>query len=282
LADGELQLFERSPFGEFLTGHRVARLVTTDGESIAHAEVQTPSGERRSIRARCFVVAAGVIESPRLLLLSRSKWFPDGLGNRSGLVGCNFVEHPSFAWHFTPQRRLDASEGSHRSYALNDWARRHGMNAYHCQLEVDTEPPTTLKMQPEVEPRIENRVMLDPEAKDAFGDPAPLLSFSYSERDRKTIAQAEKFYPMQAESMGADPNGARRRQGWRAHPSGTCRMAHDEAKGVVDENNRVFGMTNLYVSGACTFPTPGTANPTLTVVALTLRLSDHLASVLRA
>ena len=83
LADLEIPEFERSPMATLLSGHRVARLVTTDGKSITYAEVQTPSGDRRSIRARCFVVAAGVIESPRLLLLSRSKWFPNGLGNAS-------------------------------------------------------------------------------------------------------------------------------------------------------------------------------------------------------
>jgi choline dehydrogenase-like flavoprotein len=52
----------------------------------------------------------------------------------------------------------------------------------------------------------------------------------------------------------------------------------DERGGVVDRDNRVFGVDNLYVSGACTFPTSGTANPTLTVVALTLRLADHLVA----
>lgn len=282
LADLEIPEFERSPMATLLSGHRVARLVTTDGKSITYAEVQTPSGDRRSIRARCFVVAAGVIESARLLLLSRSKWFPNGLGNASGLVGCNFIAHPSFAWHFTPARRLDASEGSHRSYALNDWARRHGMNAYHCQLHVDSDRTTILKMQPEMQPRLENRVTLARDTTDGFGDPAPRLSFGYSERDRKTMAHAKEFFPSQASAMDADPSAARKRQGWRAHPSGTCRMGFDDASAVVDRNNRVFGVTNLYVSGACTFPTSGTANPTLTVVALTLRLSDHLVSVLRA
>ena len=55
-------------------------------------------------------------------------------------------------------------------------------------------------------------------------------------------------------------------------------MGFDELDGVVDRDNRVFGVDNLYVSGACTFPTSGTANPTLTVVALTLRLADHLVA----
>jgi choline dehydrogenase-like flavoprotein len=53
-------------------------------------------------------------------------------------------------------------------------------------------------------------------------------------------------------------------------------MAAQETDGVVDSNNRVFGVDNLFVSGASVFPTAGTANPTLTVVAMTLRLSDHL------
>ena len=53
-------------------------------------------------------------------------------------------------------------------------------------------------------------------------------------------------------------------------------MASREEDGVVDPNNQVFGMDNLYVSGASTFPTSGTANPTNLVVAMTLRLADHL------
>jgi choline dehydrogenase-like flavoprotein len=53
-------------------------------------------------------------------------------------------------------------------------------------------------------------------------------------------------------------------------------MGEAEGSGVVDRNNKVFGMENLYVSGACTFPTAGSTNPTNTVVALTLRLADHL------
>ncbi len=48
--------------------------------------------------------------------------------------------------------------------------------------------------------------------------------------------------------------------------------------GVVDGNNKIFGVENLYVSGACVFPLSGATNPTNTVVALTLRLADHLAA----
>jgi choline dehydrogenase-like flavoprotein len=66
--------------------------------------------------------------------------------------------------------------------------------------------------------------------------------------------------------------------GW--HHMGTARMHPDPKQGVVDANCRVHGLANLHVAGAAVFPTGGSANPTLTLVALTLRLSDHLRRTL--
>jgi choline dehydrogenase-like flavoprotein len=60
------------------------------------------------------------------------------------------------------------------------------------------------------------------------------------------------------------------------HNIGTTRMHRDPRSGVVDENCRVHGVANLYVAGSSVFPTEGTANPTLTIVALALRLADHI------
>ena len=62
--------------------------------------------------------------------------------------------------------------------------------------------------------------------------------------------------------------------GW--HHMGTTRMHTDPRQGVVDANCRVHGIANLYVAGAAVYPTAGACNPTLTLVALSLRLSDHL------
>ena len=61
-----------------------------------------------------------------------------------------------------------------------------------------------------------------------------------------------------------------------AHHMGTTRMADDPTHGVVDAHCRVHGIENLFVAGSSVFPTGGSANPTLTLVALALRLSDHL------
>ena len=57
---------------------------------------------------------------------------------------------------------------------------------------------------------------------------------------------------------------------------GTTRMHADPRRGVVDADCRVHGIANLYVAGSSVFPTSGAANPTLTIVALALRLAGHL------
>lgn len=67
--------------------------------------------------------------------------------------------------------------------------------------------------------------------------------------------------------------------GWGNHHMGTTRMADDPGQGVVDANCRVHGLSNLYVAGSSVFPTGGPVNPTLTIVALGMRLADHIKSL---
>jgi choline dehydrogenase-like flavoprotein len=66
--------------------------------------------------------------------------------------------------------------------------------------------------------------------------------------------------------------------GW--HHMGTTRMHIDPEKGVVDPNSRVHGMSNLFVAGPSVFPTGGYANPSLTIVALAVRLADHIKKLM--
>jgi choline dehydrogenase-like flavoprotein len=61
-----------------------------------------------------------------------------------------------------------------------------------------------------------------------------------------------------------------------SHHIGTTRMSADPRLGVVDASTRVHGVANLFIAGSSVFPTAGSANPTLTIVALALRLADHL------
>jgi choline dehydrogenase-like flavoprotein len=63
-----------------------------------------------------------------------------------------------------------------------------------------------------------------------------------------------------------------------SHHIGTTRMSDDPKRGVVDRNCRVHGIANLYVAGSSVFPSSGHANPTFTIIALALRLAQHLRS----
>ena len=67
---------------------------------------------------------------------------------------------------------------------------------------------------------------------------------------------------------------------WGHHHLGTTRMHDDPKQGVVDADCKVHGIANLFVAGSAVFPTYGASNPTLNLLALTLRLADHLKKVM--
>jgi len=130
--------------------------------------------------------------------------------------------------------------------------------------------------QPEIEPRAENRVRLSSKDLDENGTPLPVVELSYSERDQQLFAEGRQVLVREAKPLSGNGASSRRRHNWRKHPAGVCRMGFSPATGVVDSDCRVFGLDNLFVSGASVFPTNRTSNPTLTVVAVALRLADHL------
>ncbi|MCH8063488.1 MAG: GMC family oxidoreductase, partial [Chloroflexi bacterium] len=101
-----LPKFRKSPHGTLVTGLTVTRLITDADGKITAAEARNMLGEFKTIRAKLFLVACGGIESPRLLLLSRSETFPKGIGNSYDRVGRGFNEHPgvNFYGRFSHRR----------------------------------------------------------------------------------------------------------------------------------------------------------------------------------
>jgi choline dehydrogenase-like flavoprotein len=129
------------------------------------------------------------------------------------------------------------------------------------------------------------RVILD-SRRDRLGMPLIRLHWRIGACDRTTVARAQamiaealadtsvRLFPLEP-----DARGRRGQPVWGgAHHIGTTRMARDPRYGVVDEHGRIHGARNLYVAGSSVFPRGGWAPPTLTIVALALRLADHLAS----
>ena len=242
LAEEEIPRFTHLAAATMLAGFQVTRIATLDGETVDHLVLCSTDGKEHHLRARCFVLAAGVIETPRLLLRSRSRWFPDGLGNSHDLVGRFFVEHPTLVLRFTPAGARELAVGAHRTYHFNDRFRSEKLNACHYQLRVGRSGDVDWKLRPETQPRPENRVTLSGERRDRFGSPTIELAFGFSGRDRRSIERGMEFLRQEARALGAEPSKLELGRWFRDHPAGTCRMGFDPSDSVVDRHNRVFGV----------------------------------------
>ncbi|MCB1968893.1 MAG: GMC family oxidoreductase [Geminicoccaceae bacterium] len=141
-----------------------------------------------------------------------------------------------------------------------------------------------LRVHTEVGPHPQSRIMLG-DSVDALGMPTVIRDWELGELDRRTIRRGLEIVGEEAGRAGL---GRLRIHDWVMQPDfevpgsgswhhmGTTRMHADPGKGVVDAHCRVHGMSNLYIAGSSVFPTSGMANPTLTIVALAIRLADHL------
>ena len=139
-------------------------------------------------------------------------------------------------------------------------------------------------------PNPDSRVMLSTE-RDALDVPRAKLAWRLTELDRRSF---RVFYEVMGRELGRSGVGRVQLLDWVSrddgtwpstlsggwHHMGTTRMHDNPRFGVVDATCRVHGLDNLYVAGASVYPTGGAANPTLTLVALSLRLSDHLKRTL--
>lgn len=135
-------------------------------------------------------------------------------------------------------------------------------------------------------PNPDSRVTLSAE-KDALGMPRARLDWRVTELDKRSM---RTFYTLLGKEMGRTETGRVQIRDWLLsddktwpsfisggwHHMGTVRMASDPKQGVVDANCKVHSLANLYIGGAAVYATAGGVNPTLTLVALSLRLADHL------
>jgi choline dehydrogenase-like flavoprotein len=119
--------------------------------------------------------------------------------------------------------------------------------------------------------------------KDRYGVPLPLLDWELANVDHRTVRVGTDLIENLILALGAKNIQKRiRHELWpldtlgSPHHLGTARMAHSSAHGVVDPDCRVHGVRNLFLAGGAVFPTSGYAPPTLTIVALALRLGDYL------
>jgi choline dehydrogenase-like flavoprotein len=271
--------FSASTQAILVTGVTVTKLVPDQRARIVGAEVHNLDGDVRIVRARVYVVACGAIESARLLLLSTSKEFPNGIGNGHDLVGRFFMEHPNINFSGKLRRRLNTRMPSYelaRSYQFYKEFKREGLGSVlfvfsHRMRQAELRIGATVEMRPSDS----NRVTLASDARDYFRNPAANLSLSFTEHDRRTLDRARSLIRKIYADLGAEEI-QEAKISWSHHHMGTCRMGDDPTTSIVDRNLRVHDSPNLYVAGSAAFVTSGASQPTLTLTALSHRLGDHL------
>lgn len=188
-------------------------------------------------------------------------------------------------------RALPGAEVGSHLWRMTRGSRDVGLTLARRMLEV-VRPRYVLAFRTVLEttPRPDSRVTLTP-TRDRLGVPRARVDWRISEGDRRGLDRLRRTVARAIESRGlgvlieaedVDENGWPMSMEGGKHHMGTTRMHVEPKRGVVDADCRVHGIANLYVAGSSVFPTSGYANPTLTIVALALRLGDHLKTRLGA
>ncbi|HLZ68713.1 MAG TPA: GMC family oxidoreductase [Dehalococcoidia bacterium] len=254
-------------------------------------------------RARAVIVAGYAIETPRLLLNSKSGRFPDGLANSSGIVGQNLMAQagPVVWGRFAePIRQYKAppacacGEEFYETDPHNDFVRGYALQTVAplpiamAHLLVDETgcfgDELLRKMQDynhyaaigvlgEILPDPRHRVMVHPTAKDQFGLPVPYVQFNLFENDRRMMAAGIHRARAVLVAAGATETHFVPRF---AHLVGSCRMGSSPQDSVVDRWCRSWDVPNLLICDGSVLVTQGSASPALTISALAARTADWL------
>jgi len=293
-----------------VTGARVRR-IETDGRGLATGATWIDrDGEEHFEPARVVVVAANAIGTARLLLLSSGPGHPDGLANSSGLVGRRLMMHPfanvaglfdeplvswqgqfgdlieSLQFYETDESRGFvrgarwglAPTGGPINAALPSragtqvWGPEH-----HVHFRTHFGHGANWGLFGEDLPDEANRIVLSETVTDSSGIAAPEVHYRVSDNSRRMLdfhIERAKESLLEAGAHTVEVDTLMRYSGW--HLMGTARMGDDPATSVVDHWNRSHDVPNLYVADASTFVTSTGVNPTSTIVAIALRMADHL------
>jgi choline dehydrogenase-like flavoprotein len=299
-----------------VTGARV-RKVTTDASGRANGVLWIDrQGKEHRQKGQAVVMAANGIGTPRLLLLSASSQFPDGLANSSGLVGKNLMLHPNNETIGLYDEQLESWKGPAgqlmyslqfyetdlargfvrgskmnlmpvpgilrlvQNFAALGFEQRWGPAAH----DIIEHAGRALSWAANIEdlPEESNCVTLDPELKDGDGIPAPRVKYRMSENTRNNLAYALARMVEMHDAAGA--RHIAQTFLWREQPGhllGTARMGNDPRTSVVDRFGRAHDVPNLFIVDGSVMVTGGAVNPTASITALALRTAEHIADSAR-
>lgn len=293
--------------GAILRTRARVREITVNPNGRARGAVYYDSeGNVREQFARVVVLCANGIGTPRILLNSKSKLFPDGLANSSGLVGKGLMLHVGqgvrgissecFDDYLHSGRTGLYSQQFYETDARNNFVRGYtllvGGGGGPLATALETNVPWGASHHREMSrrfphviragvigedlPEESNRVELDSNAKDSNGIPAPWVVYSFSENTRRMLQRGTQAARELLAAAGVTDIQEGTAYPWTSHFMGTARMGTDPKRSVVNAWNRAHDVPNLFIVDGSSFVTSGAVGPTPTIGALSLRCADGI------
>jgi choline dehydrogenase-like flavoprotein len=286
----------------------VYKLEVGPTKKIVAALYKDPQNIEHRVEGKYFVLAANGIETPKLMLMSTSRDFPNGVGNSSDMVGRNLMDHPGTGVSFYAAEKLWPGRGPQEMTSLvgfRDGAFRatetgkkiHLSNVSHIDAETQKIfkagkllKPAALDAQirdrsaryvefncfHEILPHPENRIVPSKTATDAIGIPRPEITYAIDDYVKRGAVHTREVYATAAKVLGGTDVEFHDEFAPNNHITGATTMGANASDSVVDKDCRTFDHPNLFISSSSTMPTIGTVNVTLTIAALALRIADQL------
>ena len=305
---------------ELRTGCTVSRVHTNAAGRVTEVVYWDEESVERAQRAKAVILCANGAETPRLLLMSESPLFPDGLANTSGFVGQNLMFNghssvtglfgaPVNAWKSVPTTRvvhdfyeLDPNLGFYGGGGIDGRHPTRGVPlgfglvsgqvfdgpswgvGYKNNLAYEFSHVAAFNGHTTSLPQGSNNVTLDPTYKDKFGRPAIRCTYMDHEDDLATMRWFLNKSTELMEAAGAVKIAAtypETGQEGSVHLLGTCRMGDDPNTSVIDSNNRSHDVPNLFMCDGSTLVTSGRGQPTMTIMALAFRAAEMINNAAR-
>jgi len=286
----------------------VTRLVAESKSRIHAVEYLDPAtGETVTASGDRIIICSGAYEAPKLLMLSGSPYWDNGIGNDHDLVGRYVISHPFLSVAGTKDKNderwiqeFDFPSLMSRTYDTEKYQQNGKMFlmktasfpnvdiASHMIAGKDRDEidrivtgPRQVQLSAFMEEtgQYSNRFSVG-EGTTRIGLPRTRIDFTlpsdFQERANKNLNLMEAVIRQMGYTVTEKDRKIGEQDGH--HTSSTCRMGKDPTEGVVDADLKVFGTDNLYVCSNAVHPTCAAVNPTLTLVAVTLKLTDYLLS----
>jgi choline dehydrogenase-like flavoprotein len=294
---------------------------TNNGKAKGVAVVDRVNFQELEFFGKVVIVAASTLESTRILLNSKSRQHPNGLGNSSGALGHYLVDHfggvgisasfPTLAGRepvnedgkatglFIPRFRNLNKETKHakfiRGYGFECWTAigmgtgAKGIPGFGSQLKKQARhwwtAPAYFSVRAAMLSRFENYAEIDPDGVvDAWGIPVLKFHVQHSDNEREMAKDALESGSEILHAAGATnihAGGEISAPGRIIHELGTARMGNDPKTSVLNKFNQLHDVKNVFVTDGAAFVGSANQNPTLTILALTMRACDYLADELK-